>query len=211
MSFKDYLNLIGALLSAIGGAAVVIIALAKWFGNFLSQKLLDGYKHRHENELEAIKGKYSKELESTKSELEKAKASFLRYSEKQFELYNDLWKVLLYTKNQADSLWENATPEKIPSFSEQIKLTKDAVSDNMLLIEEEHYTQLAILVSEFEGFQFGKATLAELRDLTTDEIAQKNIIKADVLKTIEANRQVKQRYDDLIMKIGKSFRDQIKG
>jgi len=137
-TFTDFLNLIGALVVSIGGTSVITIALAKYFGEFMSQRLLDRYNNKHETELEGIKTKYQKELESTKTELEKAKSLYLRYTEKQFELYNDLWKVLLYTKQQADSLWEKASPEKIPSFIEQIQLTKKAVNDNMLLIEEEH-------------------------------------------------------------------------
>ena len=55
----------------------------------------------------------------------------MRYSEKQFELYNDLWRVLLYTKRQADALWEKADPQQIPSFSEQIRLTRNAINDNL--------------------------------------------------------------------------------
>lgn len=209
--FKSFLNLLAALFASIGGASVVIIALSKYFGDFLSRRLLDSYKHKHESELEGIKNKYSKELEQTKTELEKAKSAFIRYSEKQFELYNELWKILLYTKNQADSLWEQATPEKIPSFSEQIKLTKDAVNDNMLLIEENHYNKLIQLIKQFEGFQFGKNTLIELRDLNAEEINHRGILQADVRATIQNNGLVKQRYDELIMEIGKSFRSQIKG
>ena len=91
----EYVKLVTAFIVSIGGSSVVIIALSKWFGNFLSTRLLDAYNNKHEKELEVIKTKYASELENTKNELEKAKSQFLRYSEKQFELYNDLWKVLL--------------------------------------------------------------------------------------------------------------------
>ncbi|HWB24260.1 MAG TPA: hypothetical protein VG738_02220 [Chitinophagaceae bacterium] len=221
-SYTDLFKLAAAFFTALGGATVVIIALAKFFGDFLSKRLLDNYNNKHENELEAIKGtnssilegiknKYTKELEETKTALDKAKSLFFRYSEKQFDLYNELWKVLLYTKNQADSLWQKATPEKIPSFSEQIKLTNDAVNDGMLLIEEDHFNKLIQLIKEFEQFQFGKVRLIELRGLSAEEIQQKNILQDEVDYTIDVNRQVKEKYDSLIMEIGKSFRNQIKG
>jgi len=177
----------------------------------MSQRLLARYNNKHENELEGLKGKYLRELEETKTALEKAKSLFLRYTEKQFELYNDLWKILLYTKNQADSLWEKASPEKIPAFSEQIKLTKDAVNDNMLLIEEKHYNQLNLLIQQFENFQFGKSKLIDLRDQTIEEIIAKGITEENTQFTIEQNREIKETYDNLIIAIGKSFRDQIKG
>ena len=106
----EYVKLVTAFVVSIGGSSVVVIALAKWFGNFLSARLLNSYNNKHEKELEEIKTKYASELEKTKNELEKAKSQFLRYSEKQFELYNDLWKVLLYTKRQADLLWQRADP-----------------------------------------------------------------------------------------------------
>lgn len=208
-TFINFLELIGALFVSLGGATVVIIGLSKWFGDFMSQILLDRYKNKHEKELESLKGRYQRELETTKTELEKAKSLFLRYSEKQFDLYNDLWKVLLYTKNQADSLWEKVTPEKIPSFSEQIRLTRDAVNDNMLLIEEEHFNKLNELIKQFEQFQFGKVKLIDLRNKTTKEINE--ITQEEVETAIEQNQSLKEKYDNLIMEIGKSFRNQIKG
>ena len=162
MNMKDIFQLLAALAISLGGTTVVVVALAKWFGGFISTRLLDSYNNKHERELEKIKSNYSTELEKTKSELEKAKSRFLRYSEKQFELYNDLWKVLLQTKHQADMLWEKANPQQLPAFGEQIRLTRKAIDDNMILIEEDHYEKLIQLISQFENFQFGKLRLIEV-------------------------------------------------
>ena len=208
----EYVKLVTAFIVSIGGSSVVIIALSKWFVNFLSTRLLDAYNNKHEKELEVIKTKYASELENTKNELEKAKSQFLRYSEKQFELQNDLWKVLLYTKRQADLLWQKADPNQIPSFSEQIRLTRNAISDNLLLIEEEHYEKLIQLIEQFEQFQFGKLKLIDIRiQIEGGEQVQQIISKADAQNTINKNRRTKEKYDKLIMDIGKSFREQIKG
>lgn len=212
MEMIEYVKLVTAFIVSIGGSSVVIIALSKWFENFLSTRLLDAYNNKHEKELEVIKTKYASELENTKNELEKAKSQFLRYSEKQFELYNDLWKVLLYTKRQADLLWQKADPNQIPSFSEQIRLTRNAISDNLLLIEEEHYEKLIQLIEQFEQFQFGKLKLIDIRiQIEGGEQVQQIISKADAQNTINKNRRTKEKYDKLIMDIGKSFREQIKG
>lgn len=209
MTLTDVMRFLGATLISMGGATVIIVGLSKWFGDFLSKKLLDNYNNKHSKELEGIKGKYSKELEETKSALEKAKSQFLRYSEKQFDLYNDLWRVLLYTKLQADELWENAIPEKIPSFSEQIKLTKTAINDNLLLIEEEHYDKLMELIKQFEQFQFGKIKLVDIRRKPGENTESISIV--DTRQTIDLNKKTKDNYDKLIMEIGKTFRNQIKG
>lgn len=210
MAIIEYVKLTAAFFLSIGGASVVVVALAKWLGGFMSSRLLDSYNNKHETELENLKNKYANELEKTKTDLEKAKLQFIRYSEKQFELYNDLWKVLLYTKQQADMLWEKADPAQIPAFSEQIRLTKNAINDNLLLIEEEHYNKLIELINQFEQFQFGKQKLIEIR-VSYDNIQTPSISKEDTKVTIAQNKKTKENYDKLIMDIGKTFRNQIKG
>lgn len=211
MDYTDYLKLIAALVTSIGGTTVIVIALSKWFGDFISKRLLDNYNNKHSSELEKIKNKYQKELESSKSELDKSKSLFLRYSEKQFVLYNDLWKVLLYTKQQADSLWEKTTSEKIPSFIEQIQLTKNAVDDNMLLIEEDHFNKLSQLIEQFEKFKIATFLLRDLKNKSSDEIEQMGITQDQTLETITNNTDWKNKYDNIIMEIGVNFRKQIKG
>ena len=41
MEMIEYVKLVTAFIVSIGGSSVVIIALSKWFGNFLSTRLLD--------------------------------------------------------------------------------------------------------------------------------------------------------------------------
>ncbi|WP_288159743.1 hypothetical protein [Bacteroides acidifaciens] len=208
MELIEYVKLATAFIVSIGGASVVVIGLAKWFGDFLSKRLLDSYNNKHEQELEGIKNKYAKELEETKSTIEKAKMQYARYSEKQFESYNSLWKILLYTKQQADMLWEKLEPSQIPAFSEQIRLTKDAINDNLLLIEEEHYVKLLMLIEKFEQLQFGKVKLVDVRGYSSEN---ERISLEETRITINQNKTTKDNYDKLILDIGKSFRTQLKG
>ena len=204
----EYIKLFTAAIVSIGGSSVVIIGLAKYFGDLCARRLLDSYNNKHEKELEGLKSKYATELEQTKMDLDKAKTQYLRYSEKQFELYNDLWKVLLYTKRQADSLWDKADPQQIPSFSEQIRLTRNAINDNLLLIEEEHYNKLVQVIDQFEQFKFGKYKLVDIKSSID---AEQTITTDETQKTIKANKKTKEKYDELIMDLGKSFRSKIKG
>jgi hypothetical protein len=211
MNMKDIFQLLAALAISLGGTTVVVVALAKWFGGFISTRLLDSYNNKHERELEKIKSNYSTELEKTKSELEKAKSRFLRYSEKQFELYNDLWKVLLQTKHQADMLWEKANPQQLPAFGEQIRLTRKAIDDNMILIEEDHYEKLIQLISQFENFQFGKLRLIEVSAQVPGNTPNNEPSEQEMRRAITKNSKIKSSYESLILEIGKSFRDQIRG
>ena len=198
MNMKDIFQLLAALAISLGGTTVVVVALAKWFGGFISTRLLDSYNNKHERELEKIKSNYSTELEKTKSELEKAKSRFLRYSEKQFELYNDLWKVLLQTKHQADMLWEKANPQQLPAFGEQIRLTRKAIDDNMILIEEDHYEKLIQLISQFENFQFGKLRLIEVSAQVPGNTPNNEPSEQEMRRAITKNSKIKSSYESLI-------------
>ena len=211
MAMIEYVKLVGALVVSVGGTSFIVVALAKWFGDFMSHRLLDSFNNKHEQELEGLKSRYATELENTKMELEKTRLQFARYSEKQFELYNDLWKTLLYTKQQADMLWEKAEPSQIPAFSEQIRLTRNAIDNNLLLIEETHYDKLIQLIGQFEQFQFGKLKLIEIKSQIGYDNTNQIITKDETQNTISENKKTKEKYDKLIMDIGKSFRNQIKG
>ena len=211
MNMKDIFQLLAALAISLGGTTVVVVALAKWFGGLISTRLLDSYNNKHERELEKIKSNYSTELEKTKSELEKAKSRFLRYSEKQFELYNDLWKVLLQTKHQADMLWEKANPPQLPAVGEQIRLSRKAIDDNMILIEEDHYEKLIQLISQFENFQFGKLRLIEVSAQVPGNTPNNEPSEQEMRRAITKNSKIKSSYEGLILEIGKSFRNQIRG
>ena len=48
MEMIEYVKLVTAFIVSIGGSSVVIFALSKWFGNFLSTRLLDSYNNKHE-------------------------------------------------------------------------------------------------------------------------------------------------------------------
>ena len=47
MEMIEYIKLVTAFIVSIGGSSVVIIALSKWFGNFLSTRLLDAYNNKY--------------------------------------------------------------------------------------------------------------------------------------------------------------------
>jgi hypothetical protein len=106
ISFKEIMEWLAAIIVSIGGAGAILIALSKWFGNVFANKLLEKDKAKYQGELEGLKQKYSKELETKKNELEKSKAQFLRYSEHQFGIYNELWKSLCELKFIGEELWE---------------------------------------------------------------------------------------------------------
>ncbi len=195
---------LASLVSGAGVLALLIRVSSKWIG----QRMLDHYNNRHETELEKIKADYSSALAKTQHEYDKIERKHYLYSQSQFELYNSLWKQLIYTRRMADDLWTDANPHKIPSFAEQISQTKHVIEENMLLIEESHYEALLKLMNEFENFNIGKRKLIELRQTTVENVLE-NI--EDISRMIEENGGAKDRYDSLVTQVGNYFRAQIHG
>lgn len=192
IDMAEVFKLVGAVFASLlmGGGIVAIIARA--LANWISKRTLDHYNNTHEKELEQLKASYSDALAKTNHDLEKAKRRHFLYSQSQFELYNSLWKQLVYTKRLADDLWEKADPKNLPSFADQIRQTKFVIDENMLLIEEEHYNRLMDLMSEFENFKVGKQRLVEIRQSSAEEILA-NI--EDVAEMIRKNSDCKEKYD----------------
>lgn len=211
LDIKLALEWLGAIIISLGGTSVVIIALAKWFGDRLANKLLEKDKAKYQEELETIKTKFQTELEIKKSDLEKSKSLFLRYSEHQFTLYNELWKSLCDLRHIGEELWERAEIQRVKDFSKQLKLTKLTVEKSALLIEDKHYKDLIQLIDNFGKFEFGKLTLISLRNRQAHELADYGVNNIEIQRVIDQNRQAKQQYVTMVDELSITFKKQIKG
>ena len=204
----DVFKVVCALLGSVAIGGGIVAGIVKFAADWISKRTLDAYNNQHAKDLEALKAEYSEALVKTNHELEKAERRDYLYSQSQFELYNSLWMQLVNTRRMADELWKDADPQRLPSFADQISQTKYVIEMNMLLIEQDHYNQLIKLMEEFESFKVGKQTVFELRKSSVDDILA-NI--HDVSRMISVNKECKERYDDLVSRIGDSFRKQIHG
>ena len=81
----------------------------------------------------------------------------------------------------------------------------------MILIEEDHYEKLIQLISQFENFQFGKLRLIEVSAQVPDNTPNNEPSEQEMRRAITKNSKIKSSYESLILEIGKSFRDQIRG
>lgn len=168
---------------------------------------LEGVKSNYSQQLEEIKSKYSRELETHKSELDKAKSRFLRYSETQFSMYNKLWQSLCDLNCCADELWGRVSQSTMIAFIKQVKKTHTEVQKNRLIIEDEHYNRLNELFNELKNFEIGKKKLLQFANdnnfagLEFQEFEQ---------KIIRENGTIRQRYSFILDNISRDFRRQIK-
>jgi len=211
LNFDEILKWIGALIVSIGGTSVIIIALSKWFGNILANKLLEKDKAKYQKDIEGIKSKYQMILENKKVELENIKVSMLRYSENQFSLYNELWHSLVDLKGKGDDLWNHANLQNLKSFSTQLSKTKTSIEKSRLLIEEDHYNSLKEVIYKFSDFQIGKLSLINVRNKSNSDLSGYGIDEYSINELINHNRNLKDEYSELLEGLVVDFRKQIKG
>ncbi len=208
---KNVLEWLGAIVISVGGTTAIVLAISKWFGDRLATKLLEKDRSKYQRELEALKTKFQSELEIKKTELEKSKSLFIRYSEHQFNLYNDLWKSLCDLKHIAEELWEKAEPKLIKKFSKQLRETKLTVEKSALLIEDGHYKSLITILDKFGNFEIGKLKLVNLRSKTFHEMNEYGVRDFEIKRVIEHNRLTKKEFVQLTEKLSSAFKTQIKG
>ena len=199
---KSALEWFSAMVVSVGGTSAFVFLLAKWFGDKLANNLLEKDKAKFQEELERLKTEYQTELEIKKKELEVSKTVFLRYSEHQFKLYNDLWKSLCDLKHIVEELWERAEIQKLKDFSKQLKTTKLTVEKSALLIEDIHYKDLIKILDNFGRFKFGKMTLISLQNRQTIELENSGVNETEIRQVIEQNRRTKQKNKTRVLKPG---------
>ncbi len=189
------------IFTAIGGTAVVIAGLSNWLGKLWATRIANEESQKFQIKFDAIKREKDLLFESLKS-------ASLRYSDTQFNLYNELWRSLCDLKASADDLWEHVTFTKVKNFAKQVKAANNAVEKSALLIEDDHYRRLKEIINQFNEFRFGKKRLVELRSRTTNS---RDLEEENIRHTIESNRQRKEEYTELLNDLRQHFKNQISG
>lgn len=92
MSFDEIFKLAGAIITSLGGGAVIVTAAAKWCGDLFAQKLLANIEHSHEKEIEQYKAK----LQDMSTEFSALVEHSMQIASKQYdmeiEIYQNIWK-----------------------------------------------------------------------------------------------------------------------
>ncbi|WP_157091339.1 hypothetical protein [Paenibacillus antarcticus] len=207
VTYQDILKVITGIITSIGGVSLVIIGLSSWLGKIWANRILEKDRLNYNEKLEKIKSEYLTDLEEKKGEIDKAKTLFSRYSEHQFSLYTELYRSLYDLKIAADKLWEIADYNKLRDFSKQLNNTITTVEKSILLIEDDHYSQLTELLDAFANYKIGKTDLIKFRNLNAHN---QPVNTQEILTVIENNRITKEAYTLFIQEIGRLFKRQIK-
>lgn len=194
MSWNEIFQIVSGVIISVGGAGTIIWKLSSYFGEIWAKK-----------HLESIKKEYQKEIERYKSQLDILKETSLRYSGQQFQLYNNLWHSLYAMRSSADVLWEEPIKQNLIKFSQQLKKTIDELEKSYLFIEENHYQELKNLLKQFSAYVLGKTKLIQLYKQKT------RVNHQEIKQWIDHNREIKEKYEEIINKIKKDLKGQIRG
>jgi hypothetical protein len=193
MSTIDILKIIFGIIASIGSAGGIIWFFVKLSANTLA----DQYK-------EKIKHDFGKQLESYKTQLDVLKATTLKYNDKQFELYLDLWRNLQELKYATIDLWNEISPTHYRSFKRALQTTDRQIETSSLLIEGAHYTELRETIRVLREYEMGKVRLGDQRN-------RFNPPENEIQEMIEYNRERKDAYLEIIERIRLDIQSKISG
>ena len=194
MNWNEILQISSSIIVSLGGAGAIILGFSSYIGNIWATRYT-----------ETIRKDFQIEIEKYKTEFETLKERTLRYSGQQFELYKNFWISLQILKSIADKLWDAATVENLKKFSEQLKNTIEEVEKSSLFIEDVHYFRIKEILNEFNRYEEGKTTLIKLYHSG----GTMNI--SELENWINYNRNIKHRYEELLIDIRTILKHQISG
>lgn len=191
MNTLDIVKIVFGVVASISGAGGIIWYFVKLTSNTLAEQYKEKVKHGFE-----------KELASYKTQLDVLKATTLKYNDKQFELYLDLWKNLQELKFTSIDLWNEASRRNLSNFRNALSKSDRQIETSSILIELSHYTELREIIKTLKEYDFGKERLMNNRTNVPNEMIE---------EMIDYNRGRKDRCLELIETIKTEIQTQIKG
>ena len=152
-------------------STVLLSAIAFMCKKWFIARITESIKHEYAKELESHRNNLRRETDTELTrlngnvavEVEKAKLKLSFYSEKQFELYNELWLNLCELRIAMNDLWNEVNSDNLWDFQEKLIKSYDMLEQKALLIEPRHYDELRGILNEFGNYQMGKDSLLKLR------------------------------------------------
>lgn len=135
MGVDDILKIAASIVASLGGSAVIITAVAKWWGEFLAHKLLADIEYKHEKELE----KYRTDLQNMSKNFHIMLEHSMQIASKQYdmevEIYQNIWKNLYELYKCLDYINDFEHPT-IANPEEYIKVLNLYSSDFKMKLED---------------------------------------------------------------------------
>jgi len=176
------------------------------------ETLKNNFQIKLEEHKSKIQSQHSKEIENLKSNLslriDETKMYFLRYSEKQFEIYNNLWLSLVDLRKSISNLWDRASVENLKDLQLKYLNATEQIEKSAILIEPSHLSELQIILDEIGNFSIGKEKLIHLR--FNEQLGRENN-RNEINHIINDNLWTKQRFENYLVEFRLCLQRQIKG
>jgi hypothetical protein len=181
-------------LAALGGVGVVVIALSKFIGDVLRNRLKEKDRLSSELLLEAARQNYGIRRVQTD-----------KFAESHYEVYLQLWETLQALRLTVDALWHKVTKQNLSTLLRQLRTTEQRVYDWEIFFEPEHFSELRRLLEIIKSFRTGKLVLEEIR--TKKDLDYVNV--EDIKGQVEQNQQYRDQLEQLLEALKRDFRDRL--
>lgn len=94
MTLPDAMQFVTLLLGSVGGAAALIVASAKWFGDHLAERLLEGVRVKHARDLEHLGAQLEERIRDRQARIDQVVHVTRAQFEVEFAAYRDIWRAL---------------------------------------------------------------------------------------------------------------------
>jgi hypothetical protein len=181
--------------------------------NWVLEKLKNAVKHDYDMKLKEFENTLSMKTQiemamlnnHLSKELEIAKTRIGLYSEKQFNLYNELWVNLTDLKYSMLQLWSQASGDRLIEFSRKLEETTISLEKSALIVEEHDYMELIDILNKFAKYEIGKRMVIDYRN------EQHVVDHMLVNRMIEENMATKDRLLLHLREMSSRLRNQISG
>lgn len=182
------------LLSAFGGAGVVILLLWKPLIGISRDRIKEQERRRTEEALEIQRQRYGVR-----------RVQVDKFVDTQYDAYIQLWETLQRLHSAVEALWSNAAKENVDILSQELKDAKKILRNGSLYFDKKHYSELTTILRILEGFRVGKIRLIDIR--SQDDFRYFSV--RDMQFQIERNRKMMKRFEKLLETLRGSFQEKL--
>lgn len=201
MELSDIFLLSSTVIGSIGGVGVIIIGISSWLSKMLAERILHKARIQHDKEMEKLKS-------DLLAQKEKSNFAYSMYFKGQFEVYNELWGMLIELKDSVEDLWVDPTKNSLGAFAKALDRTQKKLQKNALLLDEENYSKITSLMRTFSNYDLGKKNLLPYIEKQAGVFSYKN---DEAMKIVEGNREnyenIKLSIDEIMDEMRKNLRD----
>lgn len=215
---QEIFELAGAIITSIGGSAVIMLGLSSWLGKVWANRILEDEKKKHVLEIEDFKSKLSRDIAIANSIIDKSMHVTKLQYDKEFSIYLEIWEKLADCVVSTKELYptyenrpvdeeelENYNKEKYSRFVSDYNEFSNIITKYSPFYEENLYNsfiELRNLCSK-QGSVFNTYNFEVKHNLTY-------ALARDTKMSQEENREVYREFPDKVDTLQSSLQKEIR-